>query len=165
MGRPSEYKEEYNELAYKFCLLGATDKQMADFFDVSEVTLNAWKKKYPEFLKSLKEGKIPADANVAASLYKRACGYRYDEITYEKVKPSLGIKLSKGEVTEVKAVDSTKIKIVEKEIVPDTAACMIWLKNRADWKDSREGGGLGENAAEHFKAIAEAIVKKDMGNE
>ena len=141
MGRPSDYKEEYNELAYNFCLLGATDRQMARSFDIDERTLNRWKKKYPKFCQSLNEGKTPADSNVAKSLYKRACGYRYTEVTVAK--------------------DPSKSKVVTKEALPDTAACMIWLKNRADWKDSREGGGLGENAAEHFKAIADAIKKSD----
>jgi len=42
MGRKTDYKDEYNELAFKFSLLGATDKQMAGFFDVSEQTLNSW---------------------------------------------------------------------------------------------------------------------------
>lgn len=32
-GRPTKYKEEYTDQAYKLCLLGATDKEMADFFE------------------------------------------------------------------------------------------------------------------------------------
>lgn len=143
MGRPTDYKEDYNDLAYKFCLLGATDKQMAGFFDVSEVTINAWKKKYPEFLKSLKKGKIVADGEVAHALFHRAKGYEH---------PAVHISNYLGSITETDYI---------KHYPPDTAACMIWLKNRADWKDSREGGGLGENAAEHFKAIADAISKAD----
>ena len=39
-GRPTKYKEEYAEQAYKLCLLGAKDKEMADFFQVSLSTLN-----------------------------------------------------------------------------------------------------------------------------
>jgi hypothetical protein len=78
-GRPTAYKKEYNEQAYKLCLLGATDKEMADFFGVSEVTFNAWKKNHPEFLKSLKKGKEIADANVASRLYERAMGYSHPE--------------------------------------------------------------------------------------
>ena len=35
-GRPTEYKEEYNEQVYKLCLLGAKDKELADFFNVEE---------------------------------------------------------------------------------------------------------------------------------
>ena len=37
-GRPSSFKTEYIEQAYKLCLLGATDKQMCDFFGVNEKT-------------------------------------------------------------------------------------------------------------------------------
>lgn len=75
MGRKSAYKEEYNQLAENYALLGATDKEMADLFSVTERTLNQWKKNYPEFLQSLKKGKSIADANVASRLYNRAIGY------------------------------------------------------------------------------------------
>mgnify|MGYP000798066111 FL=1 len=74
-GRKSGYREEYAEQALKLCLLGATDKEIAEFFSVSEQTLNSWKKKFPQFLESLKKGKAVADANVASRLYSRAIGY------------------------------------------------------------------------------------------
>lgn len=54
-GRKSEYRIEYADQALKLCLLGATDKELAEFFSVSEQTLNKWKKDYPEFLESLKK--------------------------------------------------------------------------------------------------------------
>ena len=57
MGRKSAYKKEYNQLAENYALLGATDKEMADLFGVTERTLNQWKKDYPEFLQSLKKRK------------------------------------------------------------------------------------------------------------
>ncbi|WP_300485812.1 hypothetical protein [Methylobacter sp.] len=44
-GRPTAYKPEYAEQAYNYSLLGATDKQLAEFFRVSVRTINAWKKK------------------------------------------------------------------------------------------------------------------------
>jgi len=118
-GRPSKYKKEYAEQAYKLCLLGATDKEIADFFGVTESTLNLWKKEYPEFSESLKNGKVVADAEVAASLYKRAKGYQYVETTYEN-----------GALT----------KSVVKEVAPDTGAAMAWLKNRQKdkWRDRHE---------------------------
>jgi len=118
-GRPTKYKEEYAEQAYKLCLLGATDKEIADFFGVTESTLNLWKKEYPEFSESLKNGKVVADAEVAASLYKRAKGYQYVETTYEN-----------GAIT----------KSVVKEVAPDTGAAMAWLKNRQKdrWRDRHE---------------------------
>lgn len=57
-GRKSEYRIEYADQALKLCLLGATDKELAEFFSVSEQTLNKWKKDYPEFLESLKKERI-----------------------------------------------------------------------------------------------------------
>lgn len=72
IGRPSEYREEYAEKALEFCLLGATDKEIAEIFGVSKQTLNTWKKKHPDFLASLRKGKQEADGKVARSLYTQA---------------------------------------------------------------------------------------------
>ena len=80
MGRPSLYKEEYNDQAYKLCLLGATDKELADFFDVVEDTINKWKKRYENFSVSIKRGKTIADSNVADKLYQRALGYSHPDV-------------------------------------------------------------------------------------
>lgn len=121
-GRPSNYKTEYAEQAYKLCLLGATDKEMADFFGVSEVTFNAWKKNHPEFLKSLKEGKESADANVASRLYQRAMGYSH---------PEDKIFNDNGEPLIVPTI---------KHYPPDTTAAIFWLKNRRkdQWRDKQD---------------------------
>ena len=68
-GRPTEYRPEYAEDTRKLCLLGFTDAQLADFFDVSEATINNWKIAHPEFLESIKKGKEVADCEVVQSLY------------------------------------------------------------------------------------------------
>lgn len=119
-GRPTKYKSTFCEQAYKLCLLGAIDKELADFFDVTEDCITKWKKNYPEFLLSLKEGKVQADANVAESLYKRACGYKH---------PDVHISNYQGDIT---------ITDITKHYPPDTAAAFIWLKNRAGWRDKQE---------------------------
>lgn len=150
-GRPTEYKPEYCEQVEKLCKLGATDKEIADFFDVSEQTINTWKSEYPEFLESVKAGKIKADAEVAQSLFKRATGYQYKEITFEKV----GAKEETLEVGEegIENIeqDQYKKKVVIKEMAPDVAAQNIWLKNRRGrvakeaqrWADKHEVTGEG----------------------
>jgi hypothetical protein len=79
-GRPSLFKPEYCDKVKQLCLLGATDKQMAELFDVSEQTFNTWKQKHPEFLESLTEGKAFADAKVAQSLFQRAIGYSHPDV-------------------------------------------------------------------------------------
>lgn len=121
-GRPTNYKKEYDEQAYKLCLLGATDKEMADFFGVSEVTFNAWKKNRPEFLKSLKRGKEIADANVASRLYERAMGYEH---------PEDKIFNNDGEAMIVPTI---------KHYPPDPTAAIFWLKNRRkeQWRDKQD---------------------------
>lgn len=118
-GRPTDYKAQYNVQAKKLCLLGATDKELADFFNVSESTINLWKKKHPKFSDSVKAGRILADANVARSFYKRAIGYKFEEETHE-----MGIHT----------------KTVIKEVAPDSGAALNWLKNRQPdkWRDKKE---------------------------
>ena len=52
-GKPTLFKDDYADLAYKFCLLGATDAKMSEQFEVNEQTINRWKTKYPEFFQSI----------------------------------------------------------------------------------------------------------------
>lgn len=121
-GRPTKFKDEFVELAYNYCLLGATDKELADFFDVSEATINVWKHVHPEFLESLKKGKEQADALVAQSLFKRATGYEHDAV---KIFNDQGRPLT---------VDYTE------RYPPDTTAAIFWLKNRqpSKWRDKQD---------------------------
>ncbi len=122
VGRPTKFKPEYVEQTYKLCLLGATDTELADFFNVEESTINNWKLANPEFLESIKRGKTLADANVAESLYKRANGYEH---------PEVDIKMYEGSIIKTDLI---------KHYPPDTAACFIWLKNRrsSEWRDKHE---------------------------
>lgn len=118
VGRPTDYKECYNEQARKLCLLGYTDEELADFFNVATSTIYNWKNQYPAFLEAIKSGKEFADSDVANSLYNRAKGMR----------------VSEQRMTENGIVE------VSKEIPPDTAAAFIWLKNRQPrfWRDKTE---------------------------
>ena len=136
-GAPTKFQEEYSDQAYKLTLLGWDDKQLADFFLVSEVTLNAWKHAHPEFLKSITRGKGPADANVAASLYHRACGYSH---------PDLDIRtLSHG----LNASAELVITPITKHYPPDTPAASLWLRNRANklWKEKNQTEVSGPGGA------------------
>lgn len=122
VGRPTKYKEEYVEQGYKLCLLGATDKQIADFFEVDERTINRWKKDHEEFCLSLKRGKILADAEIADKLYHRAKGYEHPE---DKIFNADGRPL---------------IVPTIKHYPPDTTAAIFWLKNRQPsiWRDKQD---------------------------
>lgn len=123
IGRPSQYHERYKDIAHAMALLGSTDVQLADALGVTLTTLTNWKKKYPDFLSSLKDGKTEADEAVVKSLYTRATGYSHK-----------GVKIfcnADGEVTEVPFTE---------RYPPDTTAMIFWLKNRrpAEWRDRRD---------------------------
>lgn len=119
-GRPTLYKVEYNKLAYNYCLLGATDKDLATYFDTTEETINNWKVDYPEFFQSLSRGKEQADAEIAQSLFHRAKGYSHKELVTATFQ---------GQITDTMEV--------EKFYPPDTEAAKFWLKNRrrGQWSD------------------------------
>jgi hypothetical protein len=128
VGRPSKFDPAMLEQTEKLCKLGATDKELADFFGVSEQTVNTWKVEHPEFLESIRNGKELADANVASRLYARAIGYEHDDVH---------ISNYQGEITQTP---------IRKHYPPDTAAAIIWLKNRQPkkWRDKVEHQVSGE---------------------
>lgn len=118
-GRPSKYKREYDQQALKLCLLGATDKELADFFEVSEDTINEWKRVHESFSVSVKSGKERADAEVATKLYQRALGYSHPD-------------------TDIRVVDHEIVMTdIVKHYPPDATSAIFWLKNRQKerWRD------------------------------
>lgn len=139
-GRPSKYKNEFPEQARKLCMLGATDKDMAEFFEVGESTLNRWKTEYPEFRESLKGGKLMADASVAESLYKRATGYEH---------PEDDIKVVAGEIVITPTI---------KHYPPDATSMIFWLKNRRPdlWREKQKPDAPTDNMA---KTLQDLIAK------
>lgn len=134
-GAPTPYKPEYCTQVEKLCKLGATDKEIADFFDVVESTINNWKIAHPEFLESIKKGKIVADAEVADSLYHRARGYTHDAV---KIFPAGGETKDENGNT----VKGPLVVPYKEHYPPDTAAAIFWLKNRQRklWRDKVETG-------------------------
>jgi len=129
-GRPSKYKDEFVVNAIKLVKLGAGDREIADFFQVSESTLNLWKLKHPEFSEALKRTKEEMDAQVEQSLFRRALGYSHKS---EKVFQF------QGQIIRAKTIE---------HYPPDTTSMIFWLKNRqpAKWRDRIEqaqGDGPG----------------------
>lgn len=121
-GRPTDYRPEFPEQAEKLCQLGATDIEIADFFEVDVRSIYRWKHAHPNFSDALKAGKEAADERVKRGLYQRAVGYSFES---EKVFQYEG------------AVVRAPIR---EHVPPDPGAAMNWLKNRqpSEWRDKRE---------------------------
>jgi transcriptional regulator with XRE-family HTH domain len=123
MARPTKLDSIDHSQVEKLARLGATDAQIADFFDVTEQTINNWKQKDSQFFESLKRGKLEADARVADSLYHRALGY---------------------EALDTKFATHEGVITDEREYIkhypPDTTAAIFWLKNRQPemWRDRQD---------------------------
>jgi len=122
-GRPTLYNKDYCEQARKLALLGLTDEQMIDVFQIAPRTFYVWKQKHIEFRTAINAGRMIADAEVANALYKRATG---NFIIHETK-----VALHKG-----KFVKTT----IEKEFEPDAHAAQFWLQKRQAslWKDKIE---------------------------
>lgn len=106
---------------------GATMEQMAKEMGVAVATLYVWRDAHPEFSEALNEGRQQTDLRVERSLYDRAMGGRSRET--KKV-----IEVVDGQPV-VKRIEE-----VERELAPDTTACIFWLKNRnpAMWRDRQD---------------------------
>lgn len=125
-GRPTEYKEDYSQHAYNYCLMGATNEKLAEFFKVSVATINNWKNVHPEFLDAIKKGRDIYDTEtVEKSLLDRANGYTHKE---QKVFCNNGKIVTKE---------------VDKHYPPDPTSMIFWLKNRNPkrWRDKIEIAG------------------------
>ncbi len=134
-GRKSAYEEKIKprlEEIKSWCLAGHIDKDMFKALGVSEATFYKHKAENREFSEALKVTKDIADLNVVNSLYKRALGYDYDEITR---KPKV-IKDEDGQSTG--KTELAVVKTVSKQVLPDVTAQIFWLKNRTkEWTDRK----------------------------
>jgi len=102
---------------------GLTDEEIATKCGICRDTLYEWKKRFPDISDALKKGKDAADIEVENALFKRATGYTVVET---KVEYECGV--------EIKRIETIK------EVPPETAAGIFWLKNRRPdkWRDKQQ---------------------------
>ncbi len=139
-GRPTKFKPEFIAQAAKLCALGATDIELADFFEVEVRTIYRWKGEHDKFCQALKAGKETADERIERSLYARANGYEHDEV-------------------DIRVVDHAIVQTpIRKYYPPDTTACIFWLKNRkpAEWRDKQDVEHSGSSVVRIERVIVKA---------
>lgn len=145
-GRPTKFDKKFIAQAEKLCKLGATDIEMADFFEVDVRTFHRWKGESAEFCHALKVGKEVADERVERSLFARANGYEHDEV-------------------DIRVVDKEIIQTpIRKFYPPDTTAAIFWLKNRRpkEWRETKAvelTGADGGPLTHQIQKIERVIVR------
>lgn len=150
-GRPTKYLPAYAEQARKLALLGLSDAKMADFWGVTEQTVNNWKRDHPSFFECLREGKEAADASVALSLYRTALGGAVVKEVREEPDSEGGIIR----------------KTVTREVPADVRAQKYWLACRQPdkWRESLQVADvtppekLAETAVRFESIMAEARAR------
>jgi hypothetical protein len=118
-GRPTKYRAQYPRQAKQLAKLGATDLEIARFFEIHIDTFYTWCHEHPKFSDAIRLGKAPTDRRVERSLYHRATGYSY---------PAVKIMVCANEVREIPYME---------HVPPDSTAMIFWLKNRRrdKWRD------------------------------
>lgn len=157
VGRPSTFRDDFVEQTQKLCALGATDEEIADFFDVSPRTLSRWKTTRPAFVEALRRGKDVADDRVEDSLYHRALAREIEEEQAIKIK-----KVTYGDNGK-RLLEEERVEIVKvrKYMPPDTTAMIFWLKNRRpdQWRDVHKHEHGGVNA---FSQMTDEELQREL---
>jgi hypothetical protein len=127
-GRPTLFRPEFVDQVRQLCQLGATDAELAQFFEVNRSTIFEWRAAHPEFSDALKIGKSFADERMKRSLYQRGIGYEYQSV---KIVEEGVIGDKSGKLTLVKRTTSTE------HVAGDVGAQKLWLTNRLprEWRD------------------------------
>lgn len=140
-GPTTGYKPEHCNIAYKFCLLGATNEDLAGLFEVSLSTIGTWLARHPEFRKAVQEGRDVADMDVAQSLLNKARGFTHPDV-------------------KVLKVDGAAEKVeFDRYFPPDTQAAVFWLRNRRrhQWRERIEHEH--SVSEDKFRELAESARK------
>lgn len=121
--KSKKYFDGIEKQAYQLSLLGLTNQQMADVWDIKLKTFEYWQKTRREFRIAIKEGRSLANAKVVDSLYQRAIGYSHPETKFFKV--------GKGKKSRIKPVHTIK------HYPPDANAALkiLGIRQRDQWAD------------------------------
>jgi hypothetical protein len=124
LGRPSTYRKRYATAAALLAKNGATDPQIAEFFGISQATLNGWKARSQEFSRAITHCNEALTPFIERSLAHRALGMTLDQekIYYDS---------DAGEIVRVQT---------KEQLPPDTRAAERWLqaKGGPEWQPAAQ---------------------------
>lgn len=120
----SLYKPGFAQAARLVCsIYGSTIEELANYFNVTDGTIQRWLKRHPEFRDAVHDERSRANIKVTERLFRRAMGFR---VGAEK----LFYDVKRGVVVRVRTTEYYP---------PNEAAIFFWLKNRMPdkWKDMK----------------------------
>lgn len=152
-GPATKYKPEFAKRVTDLCLLGLTNDELANRFDVHPTLIDTWISTVPEFRKAVWDGREGADAEVARALFLAAKGYEHPEDDIRSV------PIGGNSGSEIVITKTTK------HYPPNDRAAQVILRNRqrARWPaigaDSGVGGegGADLTPAERAQAVRDAV--------
>ena len=100
--RPIRFNPDHGDLARKFCMLGATNEDLARLLEVPRETVDAWLAEVPEFAAAVKAGRDVADATVA----ERLCRI----LRFRRMLPSSPQDRADGAVPSLSAHPSLRVR-------------------------------------------------------
>lgn len=143
-GRPSLFDERFVRIAHKLALVGCTAKEMADAFGIGERTLRDWRKMYRDFDQAIRTGGVLADAEVAHSMFKRACGFEHEQ---QKT---------------MNGPDGPQVVKYMEYYPPDPYIGMRWLATRQPaWRELKDAAKLTVKLGELSKSGAKAPTDEE----
>jgi len=100
----------------KLVQLGLTNKEIAEVYGLTEQDFASFLAKNEQVRNIITQTRMRPNFLVESALFKRAVGFRAQEVTFQEDKP---------------------IKVLVREVFPDVTAQIFWLKNRDPerWKD------------------------------
>jgi hypothetical protein len=121
----SLYKPGFAQAARLVCsIYGSTIEELANYFNVTDGTIQRWMREHPEFYDAVHNQSSSANVRAMQRLYRRAMGFRVgtEKIFYD---------VKRGKVVRVPTAEYYP---------PSETAIFFWLKNRMPdkWKDVKE---------------------------
>ena len=108
---------------------GCTDAEIAHNMGIRRETLYVWKKQHPNISNAIKRGRELSIEIIENTFFAKATG---------GIVVSEGIEEFTGEMRDGKPYNGTiKKRTVKRELPPDTAAMIFYLKNRAGYSDKK----------------------------
>lgn len=127
--KKNRYQPDFPVRAAAVIRNGGSESAVAQALGITLTALKRYRQLHAEFEMTFLPGET-ADRDVEQALFKRARGFRYEEVQLEELVDREG-----------KVLETLKKRTVVKEVPPDLRAVLFWLTNRCPERWKEKGAG------------------------